>query len=193
MTRRTSLLTALALTTLVACFGGGDDDVDGPGTGPLTDDDIRAVCQISCEKQVRCGITTDQATCENDCFADSQTSSVDWMRADGVLAVVECQADLACDAEGPTVEACFGACTATTSHTRFETECRQTMAACWDPQQLNSNCSTSHIEGVSDSGLMCLVLPSIMDEMTACMTDSPSCDAALTCVQGVFERHMIDL
>lgn len=190
MPRRTSLLIALSLCVLVACFGGGDDDVAGPDAGPLTDDDIRAVCEISCEKQVRCGNTTDQAACENQCFTEGQSAG-DWMRADGVLAVVQCQADLACDA-GDELEACFGACEPTSAHTRFESACQEAMAGCWEPAELAANCTTHHIDGVSDSGLMCLVLPSIMDEMTACMTDSASCDAALTCTQGVFERHMIN-
>ena len=138
---------------------------------------------------MRCGSSSNQAACESECFAEGQTAST-WMRADGVLAVVECQSELPCQSEE--LESCFGACQPTASHTRFEAACRQTMAPCWDPEQLNNNCSVRHIEGVSDSGFICLVLPAIMDEMTACMNDSASCDAANICVQDVFDRHMIN-
>ena len=43
-----------------------------------------------------------------------------------------------------------------------------------------------------DAGLVCIITPDVVDELTACIPDGVTCAAATTCLQGVFAQHGID-
>jgi hypothetical protein len=184
MTSRAALLLSLAGSLLLAACG------DSPGSGPVSEEDYRAGCERSCEHRQACGTLQDGvAACVASCVDEFPEAG--WLRGDALEDVTVCQAELACDASG---DQCFGACDPTGAHERYEAQCRETLSACTtNTNALDEICSVRPVAGASDSGLLCFIIPSIMDELTACLPAGTGCDAAGDCLDAVFERHHVEL
>jgi hypothetical protein len=179
------LLIALSLA-LAAC---GDSN-DPPGPGPVTAEDAQALCGAACEREVMCdpgGSQTVEA-CTADCAGDV---TVGWYRGDAFEALAVCIANLACTMDE---SACFDRCRPLEAHERFESQCRRVFAPCgFEPLELDGMCETQLGASVAtDAGFFCLVIPSVMDELTACIPDGTACQAGIDCISGVLTRHNID-
>jgi hypothetical protein len=178
----------LLTLVLLAAACGDSNDPDGPGTGPPTDEQIRDFCDVDCARRVECSGIPDLQACVADCVAE--VTAVDWIRADALVTVNACAAELTCEQDS---DDCLAACTPTAAHDRFEARCLDELAECGDgPADVMETCTVTHIAGVSDSGFWCLWRPEIMDELTACLPVGIACDAAFTCFEQVMARHGFD-
>jgi hypothetical protein len=178
-------LALAALTALAAACGGDDDDGTGPGTGPVTPAQAEAGCGSDCEHSHGCDATVDVAACTADCVSDVTAG---WFRADAFDAIVACRTGLACGADD---DACLEACRPTLSHDAYEAQCREVFAGCGTQAQIDSVCEVTP-SAVTGNGVFCLITPSIIDEMTACIPDGTGC-SGVECIAAVAEAHGIDL
>jgi hypothetical protein len=185
MKLRLALFT-LALFTLVACGS------DGPGSGPVSQADFNEGCRVDCEHRVECGTATGTLEeCITNCTDDYADVS-GWLRGDAYVAITECFGGLACSADTST---CLTECQPTDAHERYEAQCREVFAPCVEvPSDLDGFCETTPMpsEQGDDTGIFCLMTPAIMDQMTACIPDGTTCQAGLTCLQGVLEQVGFD-
>lgn len=172
-----SFAAATLFTLLAAC--GGDD----AGPEPLDTATRDRLCQADCDRLVAC--EPDRVLAE--CIASCQGDLAGWVRTDVALDVFDCRAALAC---GASDDACV-TCSPTDAHQRFETACRANLATCdVNPDSFCAVTITAATQG--DAGLVCIITPDVVDELTACIPDGVTCAAATTCLQGVFTQHGID-
>ncbi len=171
---------SLSFATLAAC--GGD-----PGSGAISAADAEDGCRRNCEHSQECNPdpqTTVQA-CTAECVADVSG----WVRADAFEAITDCATGLACNASE---DVCLTECVPTDAHDAYEARCRAVFAACLDPGELNGICETTPVPGGDDAGFFCLITPSIVDQMTACLPEAAVCGTAIECIQRVLETNGID-
>lgn len=170
---------AALLTSAVACGS------DGAGPGPLDATTRDEICQADCERKLGCEAPPTQTLAE--CVASCQGDLGAWVRTDVALDVFDCRAQLAC---GASDDACV-TCSPTDAHQRFETACRANLATC--DVNIDSFCAVSITPTTQgDAGLVCIITPSVVDELTACIPTGVDCATATTCLQGVFQRNGVD-
>lgn len=175
---RTCGATAI-LTLAVAC--GGDSAGPEP-LDPATRDDL---CQADCARLIGCENPPTQTPAE--CVAGCQNDLGAWVRTDVAVDVFDCRSHLACGAND---DACV-TCSPTDAHRRFETACRANLATC--DVDLDSMCLVTINPAVSgDAGLVCILTPTIVDELTACIPTGVDCTTGLTCIDTVFANHGVN-
>lgn len=159
----------------VACGG-------GEGAGPVSMEAAQAGCTADCEHQIECGDETPLGDCTADCVGD--VTGI--LRADVFADLVDCRTELACGASTSTCNTCEP----TSSHTAYETRCRELFAPCTDGSaDLDNLCGVSSTSG--DDGSLCMFATNIMDELTACMPSGAVCETALGCMRNVLTSHGI--
>ena len=176
-----TILFVFAFATLAAC--GGD-----PGSGPLSAGDAEDGCRRDCQHRLDC--TPDPQTTVEACTSDCVADVAGWVRADAFEAVIDCTTDLAC---GVSDDTCLTECAPTDAHDAYEARCRAVFAACLEPAELDGICETTPMPSADDGvGVFCLITPSIVDELTACLPEGAVCGTAIECLQTVLETHGID-
>jgi hypothetical protein len=172
---------SLSFATLAACGG------DSPGTGPVSAADAEDGCRAGCQRDFDCDPTS--ATPVEQCTTSCVAEVSGWVRADAFADITDCIADLACTASEDT---CVDQCDPTDAHEAYEAQCREVFAPCSaDPADINGICETTP-SGSGDVGFFCLITPSVMDQLTACIPDGTACQAGIDCIQGVLETNGID-
>jgi hypothetical protein len=178
---RTKLGLVVPFLFLVACGGGG-----GGSTGPVDQETAADYCQQGCDREAECDPTTDVTQCVSDCVDDV----CDLIREDVFIAVTECTVEAACGAD----DTCFvDNCSPTSSHTAYEEHCREALAQCdLSADQLDGTCETTPSSGSGtagdDTGFLCGIVPSIINELDACF-DEPDCVAIANCFDEVAAAH----
>ena len=171
---------AAAILTLAVAWGG-----DAAGPEPLDATTRDRLCQVDCEHKLGCETPPTETLAE--CVASCQGDLGGWVRTDVAVDVFDCRAQLACGAND---DACVS-CSPTDAHQRYETACRANLATC--DVNLDALCEvTLSPTGSGDAGLVCIITPAIVDELTACIPTGVDCATATTCLQGVFARNGID-
>jgi len=164
---------AAILTLAIAC--GGDD----AGLEPFDTATRDGLCQADCERLVACQPDRTQAECMASCQAELGT----WLRTDVAVDVFTCRSQLAC---GASDDACV-TCSPTDAHRRYEAACRANLAAC--DVNLEAMCEVDLNTVVSgDAGLICIVTPTVVDELTACIPAGVDCTTATTCIEAALDR-----
>lgn len=173
---------SFAFATLAAC--GGD-----PGSGLVSASDAEDGCRRDCEHRLEC--TPDPQETVESCTDDCVSDVVGWVRADAFEDIIDCSTGLAC---GVSDDDCLSECDPTDAHEEYEARCRAVFASCLDSEELESLCETTPMPGVDadDIGYFCLITPSIVDELTACLPEAAVCETALECLQAVLTANGID-
>ena len=166
---------------LAACGG----DSGGPGTGPVDPADAADGCRRNCEHRIACGSMQVLEECTQSCVDDTGS-----FRADAFEAIIDCTTALAC---GVSDDSCLTECVPTAAHERYEAQCRATFTPCGTAEEVDRLCETTPAPASGDAGILCVIIPAIMDELTACMAPGTACGAALDCIDGVVTAHGIDL
>jgi len=169
---QTVIMSLVAVFGLAAC--------GGHGTGPVSTDVAQDYCRDICEHDATCDPTTTETleVCTADCVAE-----VSGFREDAFVDVASCVAAQACDASN---DLCLAECTPTNAHERWEARCRTRVVECGTDNP--ADCITS---GPSDAGILCLLTPSVMDDLTACWDQE--CMAIDACMGAVLDAAGIDL
>jgi len=151
----------------------------GHGTGPVSNDVAVDYCGDICARDATCDPTTTETleACTADCVAE-----VMGFREDAFVDVASCVAAQACTA---TTDLCLAECTPTSAHRRWEDRCRARVVECGTDNP--EDCTAS---GPSDAGLLCLLTPAIMDDLTACMDQE--CTAIDECYTAVLDAAGVD-
>lgn len=170
------IIAAGLLAALAAC--GGDD----AGPGPLATSTRDQLCQSDCERLVACEQPPTRTVAE--CVASCQREIGAWLRTDVALDLFACRDQLAC---GASDDACV-VCTPTDAHARYEAACRANLATC--DVDLDGYCEVSLVPSApGDTGLICVITPEVIDQMTACLPAGLDCATATACLDDVFARN----
>lgn len=151
----------------------------GGNTSAVTVETARPACEQLCQHQLDCGDTEPLATCADRCA----TSVEGWAREDGMEQLGDCISTLACDADD---DQCAAMIPALSVHEQWASRCVEQLGACPD---FSAQACSIDVDGFP---WFRLIVPSIMNEMIACL-DEATCDGRLICVEGVFERYHVDL
>jgi hypothetical protein len=179
MSLRITLLSLLLPITFTAACG-------DPDSGPITAAAAEAPCRTLCERDLAC---SDDGPDVDACTAGCVDDIAGWARTDAVEGYADCVADASCSDEEWLD--CLLGCEPLDAHAAYEAGCREALAGCRDPENIDELCEVT--PGPANGGLLCLITPEVVDEMTACFDGGPACEAAIDCVDEVIAAAGIDL
>ena len=84
-----------------------------------------------------------------------------------------------------TMADCLAECVPTSTHESYEAHCRAKLAECGVTS--TQVCETMASAGADDSEVLCLLAPSVIEELDACF--SLDCAAISNCVQGFVAKY----
>ncbi len=162
-------IAVLGLVCLIAC---------GSDSGAISMSDAKTQCTRICQHDITCGSGSTLDTCITNCTAD--TTGV--VREDALEDFATCIENQSCT---DSMADCLAECVPTSTHESFETHCRAKLAECGIAEA--PICETMPSVGADDSEVICLLAPSVLDELDACFT--LDCASIGSCVQGFLSRY----
>ena len=172
----------LVLVVIVGCGGGGG----GGNTGPISEADAERACTGMCEREVVC-----EDDILDECVADCVDELSGWARTDAIEAIYGCVAELTCDIDEE--DTCGPAAQPLAIHRAYEDHCRQGMADCLEPREINSLCEVDfEADAPGDAGFMRFFAPVLIEAMDACFGGAV-CEDRLRCLQDVVDAFGVSL
>jgi hypothetical protein len=168
--KRTSAILAL----LAACGGGG------LGSEAVTAEEAEGPCRDSCAWELDCGQATDLDACIDQCV---ETVS-GWYRGDALETLIDCVTAQGCDADEA---ACALEIEPLPIHEEYEAACRDGLAGCFEPAQVEVTCEASPNpdDPDDDVGIPRFWGSDVVEDLLVCFDEHAACDPLVSCLQGV--------